>query len=96
MMEWVLQDLPASDPYVDDTITGSSGATPAMALWENYYAVKALLNQFKEVTIVCKSQKSKFFQPEVEFCGYILRQSQRCPAPGKLSPVKKIGNFPKR
>ena len=88
MMEWVLQDLPDSDPYVDDTITGSSGVTPAMALWENYYAVKALLRQFREVRIVCKSQKSKFFQPEVEFCGHILREGRRSPAPGKLLPIK--------
>ena len=88
MMEWVLRDLPDSDPYVDDTITGSDGPTPEQCLRNNYEAVRALLKQYQKEVVICKWEKSKFFKWEVEFCGHILRQGRRSPAPGKLLPIK--------
>lgn len=88
MMEWVLQDLPATDPYLDDTITGTSGLSDSESLWDNYHAVRALLKQFETEKLVCHPEKSHFFQKEVEFCGHILREGRRSPAPGKLLPIQ--------
>ena len=88
MMEWVLRDLPHTDPYVDDTITGAKGPTPDECLWNNYHAVRALLLEFRDQRLVCSAAKSHFFQSEVEFCGHILKQGRRSPAPGKLFPIQ--------
>ena len=34
-------------------------------------------------------RKSHFFMEGVEFCGHILREGKRSPAPGKLIPIQK-------
>ena len=88
MMEWVLKDLPASDPYIDDSITGSEGLSEEDEVWNNYFAVRAQLQRYKEVRMVCSADKSKFFQREVGFCGHILRRGRRSPDPGKLMPIQ--------
>ena len=87
-MEWVMEGLADSDPYIDDVITGSEGLSKAECLWNNYHAVRALLLRFKEQRIVCKAEKSHFFEDEVQFCGHILREGRRSPAPGKLLPIQ--------
>ena len=89
MMEWELQNHPDSDPYVDDVITGSQGPSEEEALWENYHAIRAVMLKFREDQIVCNPEKSAFFQREVQFCGHILREGRRSPAPGKLLPIQK-------
>jgi hypothetical protein len=88
MMEWVLRDLPHTDPYVDDTITGTDGLTMEECLWNNYRATRATLLQFREQRLVCKVKKSEFFSTKVEFCGHVLTQGRRSPAPGKLLPIQ--------
>ena len=88
MMEWVLQELPATDPYMDDTITGTDGPSESECIWNNYHAVRALLKKFEEEELVCSPATSHFFQKEVEFCGHVLREGRRSPAPGKLIPVQ--------
>ena len=88
MMEWVLEDLPATDPYLDDTITGTDGLSESERLWNNYHAVRALLKKFELEKLVCSPEKSHFFQKEVEFCGHVLREGRRSPAPGKLLPIQ--------
>jgi transposase InsO family protein len=42
-----------------------------------------------EHKLTCNPQKSAFFQREVEFCGHILREGIRRPAPGKLLPIQR-------
>ena len=88
MMEWVLRELPDTDPYIDDSITGSNGLSRVEGLWNNYHAVRAQLLCYKENRMVCSAEKSEFFQEEVEFCGHILRLGRRSPAPGKLLPIQ--------
>ena len=88
MMEWVLQDLPATDPYIDDSITGSNGPSEEERIWNNYHAVRAQLLKYRELKVVCSAKKSVFFGQEVEFCGHILRKGSRSPAPGKLLPIQ--------
>ena len=62
MMEWVLQDQPDTDPYIDDSITGSDGTTEEELLKNNFEAVRALLKRYAEQRIVCHPDKSHFFQ----------------------------------
>jgi hypothetical protein len=88
MMEWVLQDLPLTDPYMDDLITGTDGLNAVERLWNNYHAVRALLKKLETDRMVCHPLKSKFFEEEVEFCGHVLREGRRSPAPGKLLPIQ--------
>ena len=88
MMEWVLRDLPDTDPYIDDSITGSTGLDRVDRVWTNYHAVRAQLLTYKEQKMVCSIEKSELFQDEVEFCGHILREGRRSPAPGKLMPIQ--------
>ena len=88
MMEWVLQDLPSTDPYMDDTITGTTGQHWRELLWSNFYAVRAVLQKYQADELVCKFEKSEFFGEEVQFCGHILRAGRRSPAPGKLMPIQ--------
>ena len=88
MMEWVLQDIPEADAYIDDVIVGSMGCTFEEA-FQNYFAsVQKVLQRFAEVQILCNMKKSHFFQKEVEFCGHILHDGTRRPAPGKLLPIQ--------
>jgi hypothetical protein len=88
MMEWVLRDLPASDPYLDDIITGSAGPDRIAQIWSNYYDVRALLKTYEDEKLVCKWEKSHFFETRIEFCGHILEDGKRSPAPGKLLPIQ--------
>ena len=89
MMEWVLTDHSDADPYIDDVIIGSTGDTIEEALWNNYHTVRAVLLTFREHEIVVNPAKSDFFQKEVQFCGHILREGRRRPAPGKMLPLQK-------
>ena len=88
MMEWVLRDLPHTDPYIDDLITGSEGETEEQALIRNYNEVRDTLLQCVKEEITCRWDKSEFFRTEVEFCGHLLREGRRSPAPGKLLPIQ--------
>jgi hypothetical protein len=89
MMEWVLQDLENADPYVDDIIIGSSGGS-----WEEVIAnhgrdVGAVLNTVRKNELIVDPRKAHMFMKEVEFCGHILREGRRSPAPSKLLSIQK-------
>ena len=89
MMEWVLADFPNVNPYIDDIIVGSSGDTFEDLIANHERDLLQVLERLEEQEIVCSPTKSKFFCLEVEFCGHILRDGKRSPAPGKLLPLQK-------
>jgi hypothetical protein len=89
MMEWVLRDEDYADPYVDDIIIGSTGNTREELILNHTRDVMRVLQILEEQNLVCDPKKSHFFMEEVEFCGHILRQGKRSPAPGKLLPIQK-------
>jgi hypothetical protein len=89
MMEWVLKDHPTADPYVDDIIIGSQGSTEAELMRNHERDVRAVLHTLKVAKLVVDPQKAKLFMREVEFCGHILREGTRSPAPGKLLSIQK-------
>ena len=89
MMEWVLRDLPNVDPYLDDILIGSMGDNLEELIENHYRDVVRVMETLQSQTLVCNPVKSLFFQREVEFCGHILRDGVRSPAPGKLLPIQK-------
>ena len=88
MMEWVLQNHETADPYVDDIIIGYTGDTEEELLENHERDVRAVLTTLAEQKLVADWEKVKLFMKEVEFCGHVLRQGRRGPAPGKLLSIQ--------
>ena len=88
MMEWVLRDHPNAHAYLDDVLVGSEGANTEELIENHRRDVRAVLQTMAEHRLVCSPKKSQFFMREVEFCGHILREGLRKPAPGKLLPIQ--------
>ena len=84
MMEWVLRDIPNANPYVDDIIVGSVGNSKEELLRNHERDLRAVLETLKANKLVVDPKKANLFVKEVEFCGHVLRQGERSPAPGKL------------
>ena len=47
-----------------------------------------MLKTFEREQLIIHTEKSDFFQTEIQFCGHILREGKRSPAPGKLLPLQ--------
>jgi len=89
IMEWVLKDIDFADPYIDDVIIGSTGATMEEAIENHGKDLERVLKRLVEVDIVVSTKKMQLFMKEVEFCGHILSEGKRRPAPGKLMALQK-------
>ena len=89
MMEWVLRDLPGVSVYVDDVIVGSSGSSLEELLANHAQDLARVMDRLKEHQLVVDPAKAKLFVREVEFCGHVLREGKRWPAPGKLLSIQK-------
>ena len=89
MMEWVLQEHENADPYIDDVIVGSTGDTPEEVFANHERDVRQVLQTLARHNILVSPKKVQMFMMEVEFCGHILSEGRRCPAPGKLLAVQK-------
>ena len=89
MMEWVLKDHDHSDPYIDDILVGSTGATE-QEMWGNHERdLREVLRTLAEQQSFVDPRKAHLFMREVEFCGHVLREGRRSPAPGKLNAIQK-------
>jgi hypothetical protein len=51
--------------------------------------LRAVLNVLRENKLVVDPKKANVIMREVEFCGYVLREGRRSPAPGKLLSIQK-------
>ena len=89
MMEWVLRDHENTDPYIDDVIIGSTGETPEEILQNHERDVRSVLGTLAKHNILVSPKKVQMFVKEVEFCGHILTEGRKRPAPGKLMSVQK-------
>ena len=57
---------------------------------ENHeHDLRAVLETLKKYELVTDPKKVHLFMQEVEFCGHILREGRRSPAPGKLLAIRK-------
>ena len=88
MMEWVLRDHPNADPYVDDIIIGSTANTPEELLDQHEKDIRGVLETLEKYSLVADWGKAHLFMQEVEFCGHVLREGRRGPAPGKLLSIQ--------
>ena len=89
MMEWVLRDCREfATPYLDDVLIGSRGETMEELIENHDRDVVKVLEVFEKEQLICHPKKSSLFHMEVEFCGHILREGTRRPAPGKLLPIQ--------
>ena len=88
MMEWVLRDHPNADAYVDDVIIGSFSDNPDNLLDIHEADVIAVLDTLARESLVVDFHKVHLFVQEVEFCGHVLKQGRRGPAPGKLLSIQ--------
>ena len=77
-----------ADAYIDDIIIGTR-VEPGEDLIEAHNKdVRRVLSLLAKEQLIADVSKCKFFVPEVEFCGHILRNGTRSPAPGKLSAIE--------
>ena len=89
MMEWVLKDCEEfATAYLDDVLIGSKGDTAEELVINHTQHLVRVLETFEKWQLVCHPKKSFLFHKEVEFCGHILRDGTRRPAPGKLLPIQ--------
>ena len=89
MMEWVLHGIECVDVYIDDVIVGTSGESVSEALDRHERDVRRVLDRLAEYELIVDPKKAHFFCEEVEFCGNLLRDGKRRPAPGKLLTIQK-------
>ena len=88
IVEHVLAGEKHADPYFDDILVGSTGATIQEAIVNHDRDVRHTLELLAENRLVADPAKCKLFLREVEFCGHILGNDLIRPAPGKLKAVQ--------
>ena len=89
VMDHVLQGFNCADVYIDDIIIGSSCDTEEELLANHDRDVRAMLDRLRKeewVALVCKTD---FFVRSVEFCGHVLENGTRGPAPGKMLALER-------
>ena len=89
VMEYVLRDHPNANPYIDDIIIGTTADNDEDLLKNHVEDVRRVFQTLAENDILVNPKKVQMFMREVEFCGHILREGRRSPAPGKLMALQK-------
>ena len=78
------------DNYIDDGIVGTDyGDTEEEELWHHYHHLRRVCEVLKENKLVLDPAKCQFFMRQVEFCGHVLENGTKRPAPGKLLSVER-------
>ena len=82
VIDHVLQGLDCADVYIDDIIIGSSGDTEEELLANHDRDVRAVLDRLPREELVASVSKTDLFVHS--FCGHVLENGTRRPAPGKM------------
>ena len=77
-----------ADAYMDDIIVGTRVEEGEDLFAQHDKDLRRVLNLLQDEKLIADIDKCKFFVPEVVFCGHILRNGTRSPAPGKLSAIE--------
>ena len=88
VMDWVLQDFDYANGYVDDVIIGSTGDTPAEVLANHDKDLRKVLDTLQLHQMRVNMKKPQLFMRSVQFCGHVLVEGKRFPAPDKLKAIK--------
>ena len=89
VMDHVLQGLDCADVNIDDIIVGSSSDTEEELLAKQERDVRAMLDRLRKEELVASVSKTDFFVRSVEFCGQVLQNGTRRPAPGKMLALER-------
>ena len=84
VMDRVLQGCDCVDVYIDDIIIVFSGDTEEELLANHDRDVHAVLDRLRREDLVASVSKTNFFVRSVGFCGHLLENGTRRPAPGKM------------
>ena len=74
--------------YIDDIIIGSSGDTEAELLANQDRGVRAVLDRLGKEEWVASVSKTNLFVRSTGFCGHLLENGARRPAPGTILALK--------
>ena len=88
VMDWVLRDQGCANAYIDDVIIGSTGGTPEEVLANHDRDLRQVLDTLGQHQMRVNMKKPQLFMNSVQFCGHILVEGKRFPAPDKLSAIK--------
>ena len=88
VMAHVLQGLDCADVYIDDIIFRSSGDSEEELLASHDRDVP-VLDRLRREELVASFSKTHFFVRSVEFCGHVLKNGTRGPAPGKMLALER-------
>ena len=90
MMEYVLQEhKDFVDPYIDDVIIGTTSENSEDLVKKHFADVRKVLLNLANYEILVNPKKVQMFMRKVEFCGHILTEGKRSPAPGKMVALQK-------
>ena len=89
MMEWVVKGIEGVNVYMDDVIVGTMGGSWDEVLARHAELLRVVLQRLAEVELRVDPRKAKMFMEEIEFCGHVLREGKRWPAPGKIMSLQK-------
>ena len=89
VMEHILEGLPFACAYIDDIIIGSTGDSEEELLANHDKNIREVMDRLAKYQMFANAKKAHLFVREVEFCGHILREGKRSPAPGKLLSIQK-------
>ena len=81
MIHSIIKDLPNTNAYIDDLVTGSDS-------WEAHLeAVEALFKKLSEARLTVNLAKSEFGQAHVVYLGYVIGQGKVAPVDGKIQTI---------
>ena len=89
VMDHVLQGFDCADVYIDDIIIGASGETEEELLANHNRHVRGVLDRLRKEELVASVSKTDFFVRSVEFCGHVLENCTRLPAPGNIMALER-------
>ena len=76
-------------PFIDDILIGTTATEEEDIFEKNDRDLRKTLDVMENDQFVTNPKRCHFYVREVEFCGFILGQGIRRPAPGKLMAIEK-------
>ena len=77
-----------ADVYIDDIIVGTRVGEGEDLIAAHDKDLRRVLQLLEKEQLIADVSKCQFFIPEVNFCGHILSNGTRRPAPGRLSAIE--------
>ena len=84
VMDYVLSEHDCANGYIDDVIVGSKGETEEELIENHDRDLRAVLETLAGEQMRVNMKKPQLFMRSVQFCGHVLVEGKRFPAPDKL------------